>query len=226
MTSLAHTWLALVLLGLLVQLDILVAPRLMSHSAATRYDIASVPSKGVYLLLIAVSTVIFPYVRVHAQRRTVVVAALATLGVGLAVTGALAGLRAEIATILGQEVADPELLLILGAAMAVAGATGIVLYGGIALGVARPWPPLLLGMVALMGCWFVRPSALAFGVIALAAQVGTLLITSWVCLHPRPDRVTVGGRCWQVMTRFGRWTYHNIAYVICPPVEAAGVAQY
>lgn len=150
MTSLAHTWLALVLLGILVQLDILIAPTDLARSAATQYDLASLPSKGVYLVLTAVSTLIFPYVRVNASRRTVVLWTVATLGVGLAVTGVLAALRGTIGSVLGQSPASLPLLLVLGAAMSIAGATGIVINGGIALGVARPWPPLLLGIGVLM----------------------------------------------------------------------------
>ncbi len=189
MTSLLDTWLALVLLGLFVQLDILIAPSVLTHSAATRYDLAAVPSKGVYIVLIAVSTLIFPYVRIHAQRRTVVLAAAATLILGLTVTGILAALRGTIAAILGQNVASLPLLIALGAAMSIGGATGIIINGGIALGVARPWPALVVGMACLLACWFAHPSAAVFGVVVLAAQAGTLLITAWVCLRSRsrPD---------------------------------------
>ena len=185
MTSLLDTWLALVLLGLFVQLDILIAPSVLTHSAATRYDLAAVPSKGVYIVLIAVSTLIFPYVRIHAQRRTVVLAAAATLILGLTVTGILAALRGTIAAILGQNVASLPLLIALGAAMSIGGATGIIINGGIALGVARPWPALVVGMACLLACWFAHPSAAVFGVVVLAAQAGTLLITAWVCLRSR-----------------------------------------
>jgi hypothetical protein len=189
MTSLVHTWLAVVLLGLFVQLDILISPSVLTHSEATRYDLAAVPSKGVYLVLIAVSWLIFPHVRVHAQRRTVVLAAAATCGIGLVVTGALVALRDTIGAVLGQNVASLPLLIVLGVAMSIGGATGIVINGGIALGVARPWPPLVPGIACLLACWFVHPSALVFGIVVLAAQAGTLLITAWVCLRKRPAPV-------------------------------------
>ena len=136
MTSLIHTWLAVVLLGVLVQLDILMAPSELTKSAATRYDLAALPSKGVYLVLAAVSTLIFPYVRVKASRRTVVSWSAITLGMGLVVSGALVALRGTVGTVLGQSEASLPLLLGLCAAMSVAGATGIVINGGIALGVA------------------------------------------------------------------------------------------
>jgi len=187
MTSMLHTWLALVLLGLFVQLDILIAPSVLTHSAATKYDVAAVPSKGVYLVLVAVSTLIFPYVRVHAQRRTVVLASAATVGIGLAVTGVLVALRGTIGAVLGQNVASLPLLVALGVAMSIAGATGIVINGGIALGVPRPWPPLILGMACLLACSFTRPSEATFGIVVLAAQAGTLLLTAWVCLRKQPQ---------------------------------------
>ena len=186
MTSLAHTWLALVLLGILVQLDILIAPSDLTKSAATRYDLAALPSKGVYLVLVAVSTLIFPYVRVNASRRTVVLWTAATLAVGLAVTGVLAALRGTIGVVLGQSPASLPLLLVLGAAMSVAGATGIVINGGIALGVARPWPPLLVGIGCLLVCGITHPTATVFGIVVLAAQVGALLATAAVCLRRQP----------------------------------------
>ena len=137
MTSLLDTWLALVLLGLFVQLDILIAPSVLTHSAATRYDLAAVPSKGVYIVLIAVSTLIFPVradPRAAPHGRPVRLRPLSASG--LVVTGILAALRGTIAAVLGQNVASLPLLVALGAAMSIAGATGIVINGGIALGVA------------------------------------------------------------------------------------------
>ena len=186
MTSLAHTWLALVLLGILVQLDILIAPTDLTRSAATHYDLAALPSKGVYLVLTAVSTLIFPYVRVNASRRTVVLWTVATLAVGLAVTAVLAALRGTIGSVLGQSAASLPLLVVLGAAMSIAGATGIVINGGIALGVARPWPPLLVGIGGLLVCGFTHPTATVFGIVVLAAQAGALLATAAVCLRKQP----------------------------------------
>ena len=187
-TSLLHTWLTLVLLGVLVQLDVLVAPSVFDHSAAVRYDLAAVPSRGVYLLLVAVSTLIFPYVRVHASRRLVVGAAGATCALGLLATVLLVLLRHTVALVLGQDVASVPLLLALGTAMSIAGATGILLNGGIALGVARPWPPLLLGVVALVVCIPLGLDPLQFGVIVLSAQVATCAISAFVCLR-RPGHL-------------------------------------
>jgi hypothetical protein len=186
MTSMLHTWLALVLLGLFVQLDVLVAPRALTRSAATHYDLAALPSKGVYLVLLAASTLIFPYVRVHARRKVVLLVAAATLVLGLLITTGLGVSRGIIGAVLGQNAASLSLLVALGAAMSVAGAIGIVINGGIALGVARPWPPLLLGIACLMVCSLFGLTAAAFGVVVLSVQAGTLVLTGFVCLRRRP----------------------------------------
>lgn len=200
MTSLLDTWLTLVLLGLFVQLDILVAPSGLSKLAVTRYDVAAVPSKGVYLLLAAASTFVFPYVRVRAQRRLVVVAALATLALGLSTTALLILLRSTIGDVLGQDAAAPLLLLALGSAMSVAGATGVIVNCDVALGVARPWPPLLLGILAVLGVWLARPSASVFAATVLVAQACTFLVSLWVCLKGKrrsaaPAPEVPGERC-------------------------------
>ena len=186
-TTMFHTWIALALLGLFVQLDILLAPSGLSKEAATQYDLAAVPSKGVYLVLVAASTFIFPYVRVRAQRKTVIAAALATLILGMLVTAVLVPLRTTIGHILGQHPATPFLLITLGLAMSIAGATGIIINGGVALGLARLWPPLLPGILALLAVWATRPSANVFATVFLAAQAGTLLVCTWFCLRRRRD---------------------------------------
>lgn len=187
-TSMFHTWLALVLLGLLVQMDIFLAPSVMSHAAATKYDVAALTSRAVYLVLVAISTLIFPYVRVHARRRTVVLSAAATLAIGLALTLVLVALRHLIGTVLEQDTASLAVLIALGAAMSVAGATGVVINGGIALGVARPWPPLLFGIAGVVAFGMTRPSPLAFSLVVLASQVVTLGLTAQICLRRPRDR--------------------------------------
>jgi hypothetical protein len=185
MTTMFHTWIALALLGLLVQLDILLAPSGLSKEAATRYDLAAVPSKGVYLVLAAASTFIFPYVRVRAQKKAVVAAALATLILGLMVTASLVPLRRVIGDILGQHPATPFLLITLGVAMSIGGATGIIINGGVALGIARLWPALVPGILGLLVAWAMRPSATVFASVVLGTQAGTLLISTWFCLRRR-----------------------------------------
>jgi hypothetical protein len=101
------------------------------------------------------------------------------------VTASLVPLRRVIADILGQHPATPFLLITLGVAMSIAGATGIIINGGVALGIARPWPPLLPGILGLLVVWAMRPSATVFASVVLGTQAGTLLITTWFCLRIR-----------------------------------------
>jgi hypothetical protein len=182
-TSLINTWLTLVLLGVFVQLDILLAPSGMSKMATTSYDLAAVPSKGVYILLLAASTFVFPYIRLHARRRTIILAGSATVLVGFAVTAALLPLRGLMAQVLGQNTAPFLPLLALGAAMSIAGATGVILNGDIALGAVRPWPSLLVGIGGIFACWATRPTVNQFALGVLAAQATTMAICLFVCLR-------------------------------------------
>ena len=150
MTSLAHTWLALVLLGIFVQLDILIAPTDLTRSAATHYDLAASPSKGVYLVLTAVSTLIFPYVRVNAEPTDRRPLDCGHAGRGTRRHRLLRGPEGHDRLGARPERRLVPLLVVLGSAMSIAGATGIVINGGIALGVARPWPPLMIGVGGLL----------------------------------------------------------------------------
>ena len=177
------TWFTIVLVGILVQLDILLAARGFSKVYATHYDLAAVPSKGVYLVLAAVSIVIFPYARARAQPNVMVMAAMMTMGLGFVLTGALVLFRGFVGEVLGQDVASILLLLSLGAAMSFAGATGVIANCSVALGVARPWPPLLMGLMGLFFCWLAKPSVTVFALVVLGIQALTMLMSLWVCLR-------------------------------------------
>ncbi len=189
LTPMFDTWFSVVLLGVLVQLDVLLAASGLSKSAATRYDVAAIPSKGVYLLLMAVSIFIFPYVRARASRRVVVVTALITLGLGLMTSVMLVVFRNLIGEVLGQATASTFLLVCLGCAMSLAGATGVIANCDVALGIARPWPPLLLGVFGLFACWLARPTVEEFAAAVLGIQACTLLVSLWVCVRGQRGRV-------------------------------------
>jgi len=62
-TSLVNASITLVLLGLFVQMDVLLAPSGLAPRAAKVYDLAATPSKGVYIALLAIGSIIFPFVR-------------------------------------------------------------------------------------------------------------------------------------------------------------------
>lgn len=194
MTSLFNASITLVLLGFYVQMDVLMAPSGLPRVAATHYDLAAIPSKGVYIVLLAAGPLVFPFVRRESAHRLIVLAAAATLALGLVVTAALLPLRRLIGLLLGQHAPSFVILAALGAAMAMAGTTSVLLNAGVARGVRRPWPALVLGMVAVAACWAGRPPATTFAVTVLCAQAGTMLLSVWVCLRGRPAPITdLGG---------------------------------
>ncbi len=97
-TSLIGASLTLALLGLYVQADVLIAPSVLSHAGATTYDLGAVPSKGVYLALLAAGPLLFPFVRRRqGGRRLIAGSALVTLSVGVAVAALLVAARPLIA---------------------------------------------------------------------------------------------------------------------------------
>ena len=184
-TSLVNASITLVLLGLFVQMDVLLAPSGLAPRAAKVYDLAATPSKGVYIALLAIGSIIFPFVRLSTSRRLIVHAAAATFALGLVVTGMLLVLRHVIGAVLDQPTPSFLLLAVLGTAMAVGGTTSVFINAGVARGVARPWPPPAVGMLVVIVCWSVRPSATAFAYAFLAAQTGTMLLSGWVTLKGR-----------------------------------------
>jgi hypothetical protein len=183
LTSLLDTSLTLGLIGLLAQFDILVVPSGLGIAAAAHYDLAAVPSKGVYLVLLAAGPFAFPFVRRDRRRRLIGVAALLTLSGGLVVTVVLVLLRGEIGIILGQNPPGPVVLLVLGAAMSCAGTTNLVLNAEVARGVRRPWPPLLVGIAVIAVAWATKPTADAFAAAVLAGQFGTMTVSLVLCLR-------------------------------------------
>lgn len=182
-TSLVDTSLSLALLGLYVQLDVLIAPSVVAHSSATTYDLAAVPSKGVYLVLLAAGPLVFPFVRRHqGGRRLVVAAALITLAVGVVFTVLIGAALPVIAVVLGRPKAGLLEFGLLGLAMAFAGVSGIVTTAAVARGVKRPWPPPVLGIAVLLLAWPFRPDALAFSVVVVVSQAVTTVLSVTICL--------------------------------------------
>ena len=180
-TSLFHASLALALVGVLVQLDLLLAPSAFTAAQASTYDLAAVPSKSVYLVLAALGPILFPFVRHNGSHKLIVVGATATLALGLVASAALVLLRPVIATVLGQKEASVENMVLLCLAMSLAGATSMIVNSGIARGVVRPWPPTAVGMIALLVCSRfvgVTPFALSGLIIELAVALASLWIVT------------------------------------------------
>jgi glycosyltransferase involved in cell wall biosynthesis len=189
-TSLTATSASLALLGLFVQLDVLIAPSVIERGGATAYDLAAVPSKGVYLALLAIGPLIFPSVRGRPDRHFVLRATAISLAFGVGCTVILVLFRHLIGAVLGRPAADPLEMALLGLAMALAGATGIAISAGIAQGMKHPWPPLALGIVVLLACWPWHPGGLAFSVVVVTSQAGAMVLCLANCMRkisPAPE---------------------------------------
>jgi hypothetical protein len=185
-TSLLGTSLTLALLGLYVQADVLIAPSVLSRAGATTYDLGAVPSKGVYLALLAAGPLLFPFVRRRqGGRRLIAGSALVTLSIGVVVTALLVAARPLVAAALSRPRAGLADLSLLGLAMALAGATAIVTTAAVARGVKRPWPPSAIGIAGLLLCWVLRPGVLGFSVAVLASQAFTAVLSVVNCFWGR-----------------------------------------
>jgi hypothetical protein len=181
-TSLLDTSLTLALLGVYIQLDVLIAPSVLAHGAPL-YDLAAVPAKGVYLVLLAAGPIIFPFVRRHGGgARLVLGSALTTFLVGVAFTVMLTASLPVIAIVLGQHRAGVAEFVLLGFAMALAGVTAVITTAGVARGVKRPWPPAVVGIAILFLYWPFRPNVLDFSIAVLVSQGVTTLLSFAVYL--------------------------------------------
>jgi hypothetical protein len=189
-TSLLHTSLALVLVSLFVQLDVLLAPSGLSTAAAKRFDVAAIPSKGVYLVLLAAGPIVFPFVRQSGRRRLVGLATAGTVAIGCVATAVLVAARPLIGKTLGQAAPSASLLWTLGAAMALGGGTAVLMNAAVARGIERPWPAVALAILALIAYSRSRPGPVSFAVAVLLAQAAAVGLSAVATLHwvPLPHR--------------------------------------
>jgi hypothetical protein len=185
-TSLLHTSLALVLVSLFVQLDVLLAPSGLSTAAAKRFDVAAIPSKGVYLVLLAAGPIVFPFVRQSGRRRLVGLATAGTVAIGCVATAVLVAARPLIGKTLGQAAPSASLLWTLGAAMALGGGTAVLMNAAVARGIERPWPAVALAILGLIAYSRSRPGPVSFAVAVLLAQAAAVSLSAVATLHWAP----------------------------------------
>jgi hypothetical protein len=185
-TSLLHTSLALVLVSLFVQLDVLLAPSGLPTAAAKQFDVAAIPSKGVYLVLLAAGPIVFPFVRQNGRRRLVALATAGTVAIGCLATAVLVAARPLIGKTLGQATPSANLLWALGAAMALGGGTAVLMNAAVARGIERPWPAVALAIVGLIAYSRSRPDPVSFALAVLLAQGAAAALSAVSTLHPTP----------------------------------------
>jgi hypothetical protein len=183
--------LALGALMLLVNVDVLVAQRVLGTSAADRYAAGALVAKGVFFALFALSWLAVPGAADAAGRRQL----LGPVGLALGLAAAAAALvpvaRPAVAAALGRPIATADVLAPLTFATACAAATWTATAMAVARRAIAPWrAPGLAAALLAAGAVVVRPAPAAFalgavmaGLAALAAAVRVLLLSA-----PGPSR--------------------------------------
>ncbi len=171
--------LALASVGLLANLDLLLAPRVLGP-AADRFDVAALAAQGIFLALFAASWVAVPGARARAGSVLEAVRPVGlTLLLGVLGTALLLPLRSLVGEILARP--DPELALLvpLGVAKAMAGATAVAVNVAVARGLRRSWAAPLLASIALAAvAAAIEPGAGALALGVLAAQAVALALAA------------------------------------------------
>ncbi|MDO9357196.1 MAG: hypothetical protein Q7T55_26100 [Solirubrobacteraceae bacterium] len=178
------------ILMVLINLDVLAAPRVLGAAAADAYAVAELPAKGVFFALFAVSWLAVPIAARARRASQLLVPIGAVLGIGLVATAVLAVARPLLPMILGDAAAPPlELLVLLALAMTVAAALATALAMAVARDAAHPWAPslfatMMLGIVIVV----LEPNATDLAGLVLLAQAVALGGTAFGLLR------TIGAR--------------------------------
>ncbi len=178
--------LALGSVGLLANLDLLLAPRVLG-SGADAFDVAALAAQAIFLALFAASWVAVPGAIERARSVLLALRPVAlTLLLGLLAIAIVVALRPLIAAILDRP--DPELAILvpLAVAKAMAGATAVAVNVAVARGLRAPWAAPLFASIALIAvAAALEPDGAALALIVLAAQ-GVALALAGAQMLSRP----------------------------------------
>ena len=189
-TSILSYMLAVSVIVLLTNVDVLLGPRVLG-AGADGYAVAALPAKGIFFALFSVSWLAVS-VAVNAQTgRQLVTPAAATLGLGLSAAGAVVLARPLLPMILGRGEPPVAVLAPLALAMAVAGTTSVVVSMAVARGARRAWTAPLAAVLALATTALIlRPDGPQLALGVLLAQLAALGGGTWALLRsPRPGEL-------------------------------------
>lgn len=182
------TLVALGLMTLSVHLDSLSAPGVLGPIAADAYDVAAVPAKGVFIVLMAAGWIVIPrVVRGGSSATHPVVATVAAgivLAVGAAVCAPIAG------AVLGRATPTFSAVLVPALAMAAAAGVWVGLQTLLASRQPRPWlaPAATVagfGVVIVVGA----PQTVSLGLLLLVAQMLGLAVVLVRLRVLRPEAI-------------------------------------
>lgn len=186
--------LALASVGLLANLDLLLAPRALGQTGADRFDAAALAAQGIFLALFAASWIAVPGAIERAGTKAAALRPLAlTLLLGVFGTLLLLPLRPLVGEILGRESPAVVILLPLALSKAMAGATAVAVSVAVARGVRRPWSAPLLASIALVVVSAVlHPGVDLLALLVLGCQSLALLLATMRMLADPPAPHPVG----------------------------------
>jgi hypothetical protein len=182
---------ALASVGLLANLDLLLAPRVLGEAGADRFDAAALAAQGIFIALFAASWIAVPGARARAGTSREALGPVAfTLLLGVLGSILLLPLRPLVGEILAR--ADPAVVILLPLALskAMAGATAVAVSVTVARDVRGPWAaPLLASVVLVAVAIAVRPGTDLLALLVLAAQaLALVLATIRMLADPPPAR--------------------------------------
>jgi arabinofuranan 3-O-arabinosyltransferase len=180
--------LALAAVGLLANVDLLLAPRVLGHAGADRFDVAALPAQGIFVALFAASWIAIPRARERAQTTRQALGPVAsTLVLGAAGTLVLLLLRPFIGEVLGRPDPATSILIPLAVAKGMAAGCAVSVNVTVARGVRRAWlaPLTATGLVALLAV-ILQPGATQLAYLVLAGEAAALLVATARMLAPGP----------------------------------------
>lgn len=184
--------LALAAVGLLANVDLLLAPRILGHAGADRFDVAALPAQGIFVALFAASWIAIPGARARAQTMREALSPVAsTLILGGAAALLLLALRPVIGALLGRPDPAASILLPLGIAKAMAAACAVSVNVAVARGLRRPWlAPLAATALLTLFAVIMQPGAVTLAYVVLSGEAAALLVATVRMLFPRPREGT------------------------------------
>ena len=189
--GLASSAAALASVGLLANADLLLAPRVLGHAGADRFDVAALPAQGIFLVLFAASWLAVPGARDRVRARHALAPVALTLLLGALGAMLLMALRPVVAQLLDRHEPSVALLAPLALSKAMIGATAVAVNVAVARGARRPWSaPLIATLLLAAAAALIAPGAQALALLVLAAQTGAL-VSAAAALTSRPSTTDV-----------------------------------
>jgi arabinofuranan 3-O-arabinosyltransferase len=187
--SSAGFMIAVSVITVLTNIDVLLAPRVLGHEADS-YAAAALPAKGIYFAIVAVSWLAVAATLQETRRLRLMLPVAGTLALGVLGAAVLVAARPLLPALLHHGEPALDVLGPLALAMAISGAAAVAVSMAVARGAPRAWVPACVAVVALAaaavvlspdkaelatGVLFAQLIGLAGGVHALLRRPGEIV---------------------------------------------------